>query len=363
MVDGDADVARWIRPEVRALSSYHVTDPGECVKLDAMENPYSWPPQVVEEWLERLRGVCVNRYPDPEARVLAARLRTAMAVPEDAALLLGNGSDELIQIIALAVSDAGRTVLTPEPTFVIYRSVATVCGLRYASVPLRATDFALDMEAMRRAITRYQPAVIFLASPNNPTGNVFAAEEIAEIIDLAPGLVVIDEAYAPFARISVMDQVGCRENLLVMRTLSKVGLAGLRLGVLAGTAGCIRELNKIRLPYNVNTLTQVSAEFALTHQGLFDEQIRKIRHSRSELFRALQQRTAVHPWPSQANFLLFRVSACSAASLFDGLRARGVLIKNMDGSNPLLANCLRVTVGTAAENRVFLNALDRALLW
>ncbi|WJW74842.1 histidinol-phosphate transaminase [Thiohalobacter sp. IOR34] len=352
----DDKVRRWIRPEVRALTAYHVPDPGDAIKLDAMENPYPWPEALVDEWLDVLRRVSLNRYPDPAARRLKAALQEAMGVPEGMELLLGNGSDELIQMLALAVAGPERVILAPEPSFVMYRLIAAVAGLRYVGVPLQA-DFALDSEAMLAAIASHQPALVFLAYPNNPTGNLFDATAMRAVIEASPGLVVVDEAYAAFARDSFMEALAEHDNLLVLRTVSKMGLAGLRLGLLAGAPAWLEEIDKTRLPYNINVLTQASAEFALAHRAVLDEQTAAIRRDRESLFQALAALPGLQVYPSEANFILFRTPPGRAAALFEGLRERGILIKYLSGAGGALADCLRVTVGTPEENRAFLDAL------
>lgn len=353
-------VEALIRPEIRALKAYHVPDATGLVKLDAMENPYAWSEGVKRAWVETLRDVAINRYPDPDARRLRERLRAALAVPDGMELLLGNGSDELIQIILMAVSHPGAVVLAPTPTFVMYEMIATFAGMKFVGVPL-APDFSLDAPAMLLAIETHEPAVIFLAYPNNPTGNLFARADIERILEKAPGLVVLDEAYQAFAGESFMERLGNHDNLLVMRTLSKQGLAGLRLGVLAGPAAWLAEFNKVRLPYNTGSLTQASAEFALAHITLLDEQAGRIRADREKLFQALANLPGVHPWPSKTNFILFRTDKRDADEVFEGLRSRGVLIKNLNSAGGILQGCLRVTIGTQEENDVFLNALEAAL--
>jgi histidinol-phosphate aminotransferase len=349
-----------IRPEIRALRAYHVPDATGLIKLDAMENPYSWPEAVKREWLDTLQRVALNRYPDPDARRLRERLRLSLGVPQGMELMLGNGSDELIQIILLAVSKPGAVVLAPTPTFVMYEMIATFTGMKFAGVPL-APDFSLDMPAVLRAIETHRPAVIFLAWPNNPTGNLFTREDVLRVIEQAPGLVVLDEAYHAFAGQSFMDQLGKHDNLLVMRTLSKQGLAGLRLGVLAGPRPWLEEFNKVRLPYNIGVLTQASAEFALAHLALLDEQARQIRAERERLFESLNALKGIQAWPSRTNFILFRVEPGDADRVFDGLRTHGVLIKNLKSAGGMLKNCLRVTVGTPEENNSFLKALEACL--
>ncbi len=351
-------VNQWVRPEIRALSAYHVADPGDLVKLDAMENPYTWPQPLVEEWLQLLRDVSVNRYPDPAARRLSERLRESMGVPADMGILLGNGSDELIQILALALQGGGRSIMAPEPGFVMYRMIATFAGMEYTGVPLRE-DFSLDGPAMLEAIARHRPALVFLAYPNNPSGNLFDEDDVRAVIETAPGLVVVDEAYHAFAERSFMGQLGRYPNLLVMRTLSKLGLAGLRLGLLAGPKDWLHELDKVRLPYNINVLTQASAEFALRHGGVFDAQTAAIRDERTRLLAGLAALPAITVYPSSANFILFRVPG-RADAVFAGLKAGGVLIKNLNRPGAL-EDCLRVTVGTPEENALFLERLTALL--
>ena len=353
-------VQRWIRPEIQALQAYHVPPPAGLIKLDAMENPYQWPTELKDAWLEALREVPLNRYPDPGAAALTEQLRHSMQVPEGMQLVLGNGSDELIQMLALAVAGPDRVVLAPEPTFVMYRMIAEVAGMRYQAVALGA-EFALDVAAMGAALEAHRPALVFLAYPNNPTGTLFDAAAVEAVVRAAPGLVVVDEAYAPFTSHSFMARLGRLPNLLVLRTLSKMGLAGLRLGVLVGAPQWLEQIDKTRLPYNINVLTQVSAAFALRHREVLDEQAARIRSDRAELTRRLAALQGVQAFPSEANFILFRVPAGAAQRVFESLREQGVLIKNLAPAGGRLSDCLRVTVGKPAENDAFLTALTRAL--
>ena len=355
----DALIKRWVNAQVRALTAYSVPDSAGLIKLDAMENPYTWPAALRTEWLERLRHVELNRYPDPAACALTERLHRYLALSEDVGLLLGNGSDELIQIIALALRSEGSAILAPEPTFVMYRMVAEVLGQRFVGVPMNAEDFSIDLPVMLAAIKTHQPAAVFLACPNNPTGNLFPREEVEAILESAPGLVVIDEAYFPFARETWLYDIPHRSNLVVLQTLSKIGLAGLRVGMLAGAPVWLDEFNKIRLPYNINTLSQASAAFILEHANLLDEQAAQIIRDREELMVHLRALPGLKVWPSRANFILFRVT--SAREVHESLKQRGVLIKCLDGVHPLLKDCLRVSIGTSAENAAFLNALRSIL--
>ncbi len=349
-----------MRPQVQALTAYHVPDPRELVKLDAMENPYGWPVELVEQWLDRLRSVQLNRYPDPAARDLSDMLKRAMQVPDGMRVLLGNGSDELIQMLALSVAAPDRFVVSPDPTFVMYRLIATVAGMHYRPVPLRR-DFSLDPDLTLSAIEDTQPAIVFLAYPNNPTGNLFDAAAVEAVIQAAPGLVVVDEAYAPFTEASFMPRLGEFANLLILRTVSKMGLAGLRLGLLAGPAEWLDEIDKTRLPYNINALTQASALFALEHKSVLDEQARQICTDRAKLAEALRGLDGIRSYGSEANFILFETPPGEAERVFYSLKEQGVLIKNLNGAGGRLRDCLRVTVGKPQENRIFLQALEKAL--
>jgi len=347
-----------IRDEVRAIAAYHVPDSRGLVKLDAMENPYGLPKELREQVAALTSGASLNRYPDPRAAALKAQLRETMDVPGGMELLLGNGSDELIQILALAVNRPSAVLLGVEPSFVMFRMVATFCGIRYAGVPL-TTEFGLDVPRLQAAVREYQPALTFIAYPNNPSGNLFDAEAIRGLIESSPGLVVLDEAYHAFAGRSFLPELERYPNLLVMRTLSKLGLAGLRLGMLIGRPEWLSELDKLRLPYNVNVLTQQIAACVLQRPDVLQMQAATIRNAREHLFAALQALPGVRAFPSHANFILFRVPRADA--VFAGLKARGVLIKNLSGSHPSLSDCLRVTVGTAEENDQFLSALRQSL--
>jgi histidinol-phosphate aminotransferase len=349
-----------VRPEIQAMSAYHVPPASGMIKLDAMENPWPWPESLRSQWLEQLRTVQLNRYPDPSAQALQPVLREAMGVPASAAVVLGNGSDELIQMIIQTVAAPGRVVLAPEPTFVMYRQIAQVAGMTFRGVSLLA-DFSLDRAALLEAVSRTEPAVVFLAYPNNPTGNLFDAGVLRELLAQAPGLVVVDEAYAPFADASFMGELPAHENLLVLRTVSKLGLAGLRLGLLAGNPAWLEQIDKTRLPYNLGSLNQVTARFALQHREVFAAQARQIRASRSELYAALCGLPGLTVYPSAANFILFRAPAGRASGLFEGLKQSGILIKNLHGSAPALQDCLRVTVGQPEENAAFLAALKKQL--
>ncbi|SFE07875.1 histidinol-phosphate transaminase [Nitrosomonas sp. Nm166] len=347
-----------IRPEILTLSAYHVSPAAGMIKLDAMENPYPLPPVLRNEIAQLAANAPVNRYPDASATSLKATLRQALAISEDMDILLGNGSDEIIQIIAMAVARPDAVLLSVEPAFVMFRMIATFANIQYVGVPLNK-DFSLDLEAMLAAIAKHKPAAIFLAYPNNPTGNLFDADTILSIIQATSGIVIIDEAYHAFADASLMNKLAEYPNLLLMRTLSKLGLAGLRLGLLVGRPKWLVQLEKVRLPYNVGIMTQLIAEKVLHHTDVLLEQAEAIKSERRKMLAYLNTITNIEVFPSDANFILFRIHA--ANQIFQALKQRKILIKNLDGTHPLLENCLRVTVGTPDENSQFCAALHNIL--
>ena len=348
-----------VRPEVLALKAYHVAPARGRVKLDAMENPYRLPETLAREMGERLAQVAVNRYPDPSAPALKAALREAMGIGPGLDVVLGNGSDELIQMISLALARPGAVALAPEPSFVMYRMSAVVAGLRFEGVPL-AADFSLDEGALLEAIARHRPALTWLAYPNNPTGNLFSRDAILRAVQASPGLVVVDEAYYPFSGgATLLDEVGRHPNLVLVRTVSKLGLAGLRLGVAAGPAGWMAELEKLRPPYNVNALTAAAAELLLGRRELFEGQARAIVAERTRLEAALDALPGARRFASAANFVLVRVP--DAPRAMAALEERGILVRDLHGSHSLLAHCLRLTVGTPDENAKLIEALASAL--
>ena len=361
----ETTINRLVDSRIRDLKAYHVPPADGLLKLDAMESPYELPLDLKLAWGAFLAKTKVNRYPDPSSRDLKASLRRAFDIPDALDLMLGNGSDELIQIIAMLVAQSGRGVMAPIPTFSMYNIIATALGVPFIGVPLKP-DFALDKALMLAEIRAYQPAVIFLAYPNNPTGNTFDDEVMTQILDCAEGLVVIDEAYFAFCRNSYLDKIAQYPNLLLLRTLSKSGLAGLRLGFLVGHPLWVEQLEKLRLPYNIDVLTQESALFYLQHHDLLEQQSALIRSERAAFSDALNAISGISVFPSEANFLLIRMDRCSDGRcsidmIFNGLQEEGVLVRNLHAANTALENCLRVTVSTPEENQMFLGALNAVL--
>ncbi|MDR7377305.1 histidinol-phosphate aminotransferase [Rhodoferax ferrireducens] len=347
-----------LRPDVRAMHSYVVQDATGMVKLDAMENPHRLSPALQAELGERLGAVALNRYPDGRVDYLRQVLAAHTGLPAGYGLILGNGSDEIINLLAIACNRPGATVLAPVPGFVMYAMGAQLLGLNFVGVPLTA-DFELDTPAMLAAIAQHQPAIVYLAYPNNPTANLWDDAAIEQIIEAAPGLVVIDEAYQPFSSKSYLDRLARHPHVLLMRTLSKFGLAGVRLGYLIGPQALVTEIDKVRPPYNVSVLNCECALFALAHLEVFAVQAQEIRTQRAIVSAALGVLPGVKVWPSDANMLLVRVP--DAGKTFDGMKAKGVLVKNVSKMHPLLANCVRITIGTAEENERMLAAFQTSI--
>ena len=352
-------VSDCVRPDVQAMRAYVVQDSDGLVKLDAMENPFPLPDDLRTALGQRLATVALNRYPDKRIDDLRIALAEHAPLPSGFGLMLGNGSDELISLLCLAGSRPGAKVLAPVPGFVMYELSAQLQGLEFVGVPLTA-NFELDEPAMLQAIEEHQPALVFLAYPNNPTANLFDDASIERIIEAAPGFVVIDEAYQPFASRSFVGKVSCHPHVLIMRTLSKFGLAGVRVGYLMGPQAVIDQIDKVRPPYNISLLNAEAALFALEHVDEYERQSAVLRSEREKLLLQLQGLPGVTPFPSQANMILLRVP--DADAVFSGLKARGVLIKNVSKLHSLLHNCLRVTVGTPQENEQMMLALKASLV-
>ncbi len=350
------------RPDVRAMRAYVVQDAAGYIKLDAMENPFTLPPALQAELGQRLGAVALNRYPGVRVNELHAALRSHAQVPADMGLVLGNGSDELISLLSVACAKPGAVALAPLPGFVMYEAFTKQVGMRFVGVPLTA-DFELDTPAMLAAVREHKPALTYIAYPNNPTANLWSIDAIEQIVQAVAangsGLVIIDEAYQPFASSSYLGRLASHPHVLLMRTLSKFGLAGVRLGYMMGRADLIEQVEKVRPPYNISVLNIEASLFALEHADEFARQAEVIMSERERLMAVLFTLPGAKAYPSQANMILVRVA--DSAAVFASLKARGILIKNVAGLHQLLANCIRLTVGTPAENDAQIAALSDLL--
>ena len=354
----DPKFKQLIRQDVQSMHAYAIQDSVGMVKLDAMENPHRLPAALQAHLGQRLGALALNRYPDGRVNDLRQALADYARMPEGFDIMLGNGSDELISLLAMACDVEGGSILAPLPGFVMYGMSAQLQGLKFIGVPLTA-DFELDEAAMLAAIAEHRPSIIYLAYPNNPTANLWDDAVIEKIITAAPGLVVMDEAYQPFSSKSYIDRITRHGHVLLMRTLSKYGLAGVRIGSMMGPKALIAEIDKVRPPYNISVLNYECALFALEHREVFAGQAAALVAQRTMLLDALAAMKGVKAWKSDANMILVRVP--DATKTFEGMKSRHVLVKNVSKMHPLLANCLRLTVGTADENTQMLAALEKSL--
>jgi histidinol-phosphate aminotransferase len=342
------DLKKLVRPSVRGLRAYDAKEIPCRVKLDANESPYAYDRQRIAKLSSR---IMTNRYPDPEAKELKKVAGRRFGVSPEK-ILQGNGSDELIYYL---ISTFGGPVLFPVPTFSMYGIISRALGEEDISAPLEA-GFDIDLGEMLKAIKNEKPRLIFLSSPNNPTGNCFSSQKILKIIETSKGIVVVDEAYQPFSsEKGFLPLLEDYPNLVIMRTLSKIGLAALRVGFLIADAGIIREVNKVRLPFNVNSFSQTIATAALKDKRI-DASIKAIVAERALLFSGMEKLGGIKPYPSEANFILFKVK--KPGEVYNAVLKKGVLVRNLDDG---VEGCLRVTVGTPAENSVFLKALKAAV--
>ena len=346
-------INQWLRSDIQEIQAYHVPKSKNMIKLDAMESPFVVPEDLIEPYLAYLAKADLNRYPDAGAEELQQTLRDLMDIPEGFDILLGNGSDELIQLLALAC-DTGDTILSVEPSFVMYEIIAKFTRLNYKGVMLDE-NFEINLDATLATIEKTQPKLIFISYPNNPTGNAFDRGAIKKIIEESNALVVVDEAYYAYAKDSFLYEISNYPNLVLLRTVSKIGFAGLRLGLLIGNPETVGHLDKLRLPYNINTLTQASANFLLKEKERITANAQIIIDERKRLFNELSGIQALTVYPSDANFFL--VKTLNANALFEFLKDNGILIKNF-ANHPQLSNCVRVTVSNASENNALLQQLN-----
>ena len=363
------DLHAVIRPEVRAQVPYHTgAEPpaGPRVKLDANESPFSLGEalrgELAAEFARALADVELHRYPDPTARAVRGLLARDLGI-SDEQILIANGSDEAIQLLQMVVAGPGASLAIPVPTFVMYAIGARAMGIRVVEVSL-GEDFALEADRFLDALRRDRPRLVFLAWPNNPTGNLFDPGAVEAILGACAGrdchaLVVVDEAYMHYSGESFLPRLGMFPNLVILRTLSKIGLAGIRLGILIANADVVRNVNKVRMPYNVNALSQAAARVVLAHGDIVAQQAAVIVRERERVLSALGAMPGVRSFPSRANFLLVRTRRSGDAVCAD-LLSRGIAVRNFSRT-PGLADCLRVTIGAAEENDAFLDALAASL--
>jgi len=344
-------VQEYLREDIKKLKPYTVHRYDDLIKMDANENPFDLPPELKEIICLELKKMPINRYPDGSAQELRERLAGKLAVDPDQ-IVMGNGSDELIGHIITIFASPWTKVIYPVPTFSMYGIISACCGVRSFEVPLTET-FDIDLDRMRRWMFGI-PNILFLSYPNNPTGNCFSEEAIKALLKRRNTLVVLDEAYFEFSGRSFISMLDQFDNLVILRTFSKAyGLAGLRVGYMIAHKELAEQVNKVRLPYNLNSISQMAALKAMEFDQEMAERINLIISERERLYREMLQMEGVHPFPSEANFILFKVP--DATKCFEGLLERGILVRNLDSE--MLRGYLRVTVGKPKQNDLFLKAL------
>ena len=352
-------INNFFRDDIALLKEYEIFDSTNMIKLDAMENPFDL--DINFEITGLPSGATnLNRYPDADCKSIRNKLLTKYQLDDkkyDA--IIGNGSDELIQLICLTFLRVENIVLCPTPSFSMYKKISQVVGLRYEEVPLQ-DNFSLNIKLMLERIKDLNPAIIFLAYPNNPTGNLWSKDDIEAIIKQSNGVVVVDEAYGAFSGESFISKIDEFENLIIMKTFSKVGLAGIRLGYLFSNKYIIKQINKLRLPFNINSISQKISEISIDSSYL-EDQIEEIILLRSSLILELRNIKKIEVYDSKTNFILFKLLEGSANEVFESLLSDNILIKNMS-KMPGLKNFLRVTVGSKKENNLFIQSLKNAII-
>jgi histidinol-phosphate aminotransferase len=367
------DPLRHVKPAVRGIAAYTLTLREAPVKVNQNENPWDLPDAVKRRVVERALARPWSRYPDFDPKELLAALARFSGWREDG-VLAGNGSNELIEALLLVTVGAGTRVVIPEPTFTLYAHMTTILGgepVRVPLVPARRPEgpavpvslagLGYDVAALLRAGRDSGASVTIVCSPNNPTGNSLPLADVERLCRESDALVVVDEAYHEFARETVVPLLERHPNLVVLRTFSKaMALAGLRVGYLLASPELVREVNKARLPYNLNFFSQAAALAALEESEVLEASVRRLVRERERLLAALGDVPGVRAWPSRANFFILELLDADPKAVFASMLRRGVLARDVT-SYPMLSRCLRVSVGTEEENDAFVRALGTAL--
>ncbi|MBC8286606.1 MAG: histidinol-phosphate transaminase [Nitrospinae bacterium] len=352
------DLMGLVRDKIKGLKAYQVENLNEGTKLHANENPYPPSPKLLKKIFQRLDELELNRYPDPDCRNLKQAIANKTGALTEQ-IIIGNGSDELIQYLMQVLCDEGDTIAFPDPTFAMYGITAQCLGLNPVSFPLN-DNWDFEAQPALEVLAKHKARLVFISYPNNPTGNCFSEQAIQQVIEQFEGIVVLDEAYHDFAGKSFFKQMENHNNLVILRSLSKIGLAGLRIGYGIFPSMLAEQVNKVRLPYNSNTLSQWVATELLNDFTHVQNQIHSIVEERNRLMHELSKLPAIIAYPSNSNFILFQAPN-GGEKLFNDLKENGTLLRNLN-SHPRLKNCLRVTIGTKLENDQFLEQLRKISL-
>ncbi len=361
----DQFIKKTIRFDIQKQDTYPMSFDGDFIKLDAMESPYELPNHVMAEIANSIKKISLNRYPVSSGKPieeLKSAIRESFEIPDEAEMIFGNGSDELISLIIQSCCSPGDFIISPWPSFIYFEIAAKIHHTVLVKVSLQQ-DLQIDLLAMLKAIREFKPKVIFLALPNNPTGGLWSRDTVIEILNQAPGLVVLDEAYQAFTKQTWMQDIMQFDNVLILRTLSKIGFAGLRFGYLTGPAQWLEQINKVRPPYNMSTLTQTVLSTVLNHRSFINVHISAILNARNWLISSLRRLSGLYIFPTYGNFVLVRFSQeINADEIYIFLRKKNILVRNFSKYHPLLDNCLRISVGTSEDNALFIKVLEEIML-
>lgn len=341
-----------VNDKIYEQKGYVAPEVSVAVKLDANESPFSLSNRLNKKLLEAFGKIKLNRYPEAGALALRERFARYFGISQDM-IMLGNGSDELIQLLCLTLKGRIKGVMVPVPTFAMYKIISVNMGQEVVEVPLDK-KYDLNLDVMISNMKPDFPALVYLSYPNSPTGNCFSKVKIETIIKKSPGIVVVDEAYAAFSGESLLPLIKKYDNLVILKTLSKVGLAAMRLGFLIGNRELLAQIDKVRLPYNINSLSQVAAGFFLDYQKEFSRHVSEIVARREELAQGIKDIDKIKSFPSKTNFIFFSC-AFDSDRVYEQLVSKGIAVKNLNSA--LMTNCMRVTVGNRKENNAFLKAL------
>ncbi len=345
----------FFRKEILREKAYHLDAHPEAIKLNQNELPYDLPPELKTELLQRLNQLPLQRYPLPQPSRLKERLAGMLQV-NPRQIQISNGSNVMIQALTLAASVGGK-VMVVDPTFSVYEIEGKILGNRVIQVPLAKKDFGFPLKKFLQGMKAQKPRLIFIPNPNAPTGNLFPREDLLEVVSKAKCPVIIDEAYYQFSRKTLLPELGGFPNLIVLRTFSKgFGLGGVRVGYLVAHEEIAQQVEKVLLPYCLSTVSEAIAHFVLDHLSHFVSVVEEVRQERERMAVEMSLIKAIHVYPSQANFILFRTK--NAKKCFDHLLKHGVLVRDVSNKD-LLKNCLRVSVGRPEENDEFLAALEK----
>lgn len=354
------NIQEMIKKNIRNLEAYKPEEILCQIRMEANENPFTINSSLKERVLESISKISLNRYPDSLATDLRELISKKSGLkPEN--IIIGNGSDELILMLITAFCEKEDKVLFPVPAFSMFGIIAKSFEVDTLEIPLDL-KWDIDLTEIKKSYEKNQPKIIFLSTPNNPTGNCFSENKILDIIEKASSLIVVDEAYADFCGKTFIEKLKQFENLIILKTLSKIGMAGLRVGYLIASEEIINILHKVRLPYNSNSLSQAAAKVILENNDIVESQIQQIIKGREflrEELGKLQDDAGITPFPSDANFILFKTEK-DADVIHRKLTEEGVLVRNLNSDGPL-KNCLRVTVGQPEENKAFIKALKKAV--